>query len=181
LPMMRPDSEIFDKDMILLILDMCKVINIGMNDGKYPYVLPCNFGYTFDDDLIFYTHHALKGHKLDLLKKDPNVCVVTHIFGDGIVNPRSPSHAAHDYRSVMAFGTMQQLAPHTDEYKTALRRLYECNGRSYKITDAFLNASYEKRMGLYRIVCPKEQVRAKSQNPISHISEIPLSSVQRER
>ena len=84
--MYHADREIRDKEIIKAILDMCDVISIGMFDGEYPYVLPVNFGYEFEEDLIFFTHHAVVGYKNDLIKKNPKVCVNTYKFIDKIHN-----------------------------------------------------------------------------------------------
>ena len=73
--MRRKDREIFGRDQIEPILQESKVCRIAMiADGK-PYVIPMNFGYTWDDtDLTLYFHSGLKGKKIDALKADPHIC-----------------------------------------------------------------------------------------------------------
>jgi nitroimidazol reductase NimA-like FMN-containing flavoprotein (pyridoxamine 5'-phosphate oxidase superfamily) len=168
--MQHAEREIRDRELIKAILDLCNVINIGMFDGEYPYVLPCNFGYTFDDNLVFYTHHALKGYKLGLIEKNPKVCVVTHVFVDNIVN--TYDNTKHDYRSVMAFGEMEELQPGTDDYRTALKKLLECNGRP--APEAFVNSDQSKSMRMFKIICRPENVMGKAQREITQMNQIPL-------
>ena len=170
--MQKPQCEVKEKNMLIAILDMCKVINVGFFDDEYPYVLPLNYGYTFDDDLVFFTHHALKGYKLELIQKNPKVCVAASVFADGINNPRGSS--AHDFRSIHAFGKMEKLTSGTEEYRLALRKLYECNERHHKITDSFLNTDFDKMMHLYKITCKAEDVIGKAQEGIKDICEVPL-------
>lgn len=70
----RKDREIKGQEDILHILDTCKVMRIGMYDEDGIYILPLNFGYTYEEDkMIFYFHAALEGKKLDLLKANPKV------------------------------------------------------------------------------------------------------------
>lgn len=177
--MQKADCEIVDREMQKAILDMCQVINVGFFDDEYPYVIPLNYGYSFEDDLVFFTHHALKGHKLGLIEKNPNVCVETNAFADGINNPRS--HTSHDFRSIVAFGKMEQLKPGTDDYKLALRKLYECNGRAEKATEAFVNADHSKSMLMFKITCKPENVSGKAQNPLIGMEEIPLPTEPKKR
>ena len=43
-------------------------------DG-WPYVIPMNFGYTWDEDgLTLYFHGGVKGKKIDSLGADPRIC-----------------------------------------------------------------------------------------------------------
>ena len=173
--MRRAELEIRDKKMITAILDICKVINVGLFDAEYPYVFPTNYGYVYEDDLIFYTHHAPQGHKLELISQNPHVCVTAYAFADHIINPRSASNSRHDYRSVMAFGIMEELTPGTPEYKLSLRRLHECNGRT--VDESFIARDYTASLRMFKITCSPENVTGKSQNPLAGLHEIPLPTV----
>ena len=170
--MRRAELEIRDKTMIRAILEMCNVINVGLNDGEYPYVFPTNYGYIYEDDLIFFTHHAPQGHKLDLVAKDPHVCVTAYAFADHINNPRSPSHSRHDYRSVIAFGVMEETKPGTPDYKLAFRKLLECNGRT--VAESFTSRDHSAYLRIYKITCSPENVTGKSQDPLKGIQDVPL-------
>jgi uncharacterized protein len=73
--MRRKDREVTDFTIIKSILDKAVVINIGMYDGKQPYIVPLNYGYTeTDGQVTFYMHCATEGRKLDILKVNPEVC-----------------------------------------------------------------------------------------------------------
>jgi len=170
--MRRAELEIRDKKMIMAILDICKVINVGLNDGIYPYVYPTNYGYSYEEDIVFYTHHAPEGHKLDLIAKDPHVCVTAYAFADHIKNPRSASHSRHDYRSVIAFGIMEELIPGTPEYSLSWRKLLECNGRT--AAESFTTRDHSKELKMFKITCHPEDVTGKSQNPLKSVDEVPL-------
>lgn len=71
--LMRREREITDPDVIRMVLDEAKVIHIGLTDGPYPYVVPMNYGYTWQDGkLTFYLHGGHNGYKYDLIEKNPN-------------------------------------------------------------------------------------------------------------
>ena len=73
--MTRRELEITDQEKITEILEKSKIIHIGLVDEGMPYVVPMNYGYVFRDRaLTFYVHGALKGYKLDVIRKNPLCC-----------------------------------------------------------------------------------------------------------
>ena len=72
--MTRRERQIFDIDKILEILDKSKVVHIGMADGDEPYVVPMNYGYTYENEkLTLWLHGATVGKKLDIIRKNHKV------------------------------------------------------------------------------------------------------------
>lgn len=72
--MTRRERKITDTKEILGILDKCKVVHIGLTDGDQPYIVPMNYGYTYEQGrLTLYLHGALKGYKYELIEKNPKV------------------------------------------------------------------------------------------------------------
>jgi len=168
--MFHPEREIRDRDIIKAILDMCEVIDIGFFDDEFPYILPVNFGYEFEDDLVFYTHHALEGYKNTLVAKNPKVCVVTYKFMGHIYN--SFDHSSHDYRSVMAFGEMSFIQKDSEDYKRAWDAL--AKGYNHSVPDIVYSKDFNILMG--KIVCRPENVVAKAQRQITSPDQVPLRS-----
>lgn len=71
----RRERLVTDRDKILEILDKAKVMHLGMVDGDEPYIVPMNYGYTFEDEkLTIWLHGALRGRKYDLIRKNSKVC-----------------------------------------------------------------------------------------------------------
>jgi len=70
--MRRKDLEVSDKGQLIEVLERCKVCRLGIAD-EIPYIVPMNFGFTWDDRLILYFHSAPRGRKIDLLKRNPRV------------------------------------------------------------------------------------------------------------
>jgi nitroimidazol reductase NimA-like FMN-containing flavoprotein (pyridoxamine 5'-phosphate oxidase superfamily) len=166
------DREVRDKVLIRAMLDICDVINIAFFDQEYPYNLPVNFGYEYEDDLIFYCHHGPEGYKNHLIEEYPKVCVVTHRFLDKIYN--SYDKSSHDYRSVMAFGEISFIDPNSDEYKKAWERLCACNGRT--VPDMVYQDDFRHHVKMSKIVCRPENVVGKAQRHITSVAQIPLQS-----
>ena len=61
--MTRREREVTDINEILKIMDACKIVHIGLVDGDQPYVLPMNYGYTYEaGKMVIYLHGAKKGY-----------------------------------------------------------------------------------------------------------------------
>lgn len=72
--MRRKDREVTDFGEIIRIIDGCDVLRIGLADGDFPYIVPVNFAYEVEGNIVrFYIHGACAGRKYELLKKN-GVC-----------------------------------------------------------------------------------------------------------
>jgi uncharacterized protein len=71
--MRRKDRELMDKKDLLAILDEADVCRIAIQTGKAPYIVPLNFGYAWEENLVLYFHSAMEGRKLELLGKNNSV------------------------------------------------------------------------------------------------------------
>ena len=136
--MTRREREVTDINKILEILDKAKVLHMGLVDGDEAYVVPMNYGYTYENDkLTLYLHGARRGRKLDLMRANPKVffemdCDIVPFEGDvackyGIT-----------YSSIMGRG-IAQIVDEPEEKMKALSVLmktqtgkdFEFNEKSY--------------------------------------------------
>ena len=99
--MRRKEKEILDRAQIDAILERALVCRIALCDDSTPYILPVNFGY---EDGCLYIHCALKGKKLDILKRNSMVCFEVDIDHALVVGATPCSHTFR-YRSVIGFGS----------------------------------------------------------------------------
>ena len=103
--MNRKEREITDKNEILDVLNRCEVLRVAMTDGDAPYVVPISFGSDTDGGMpILYFHGSKKGMKLDLLRKNPKVCVEGDVYYG--VTPTEHGITVR-YESVIGFGTAE--------------------------------------------------------------------------
>ena len=73
--MTKREYQITDEQELRRILDTAKVLRLGIAVDNVPYIYPMNYGYTMEDGkLSLYLHSAVKGNKLDLLRRSPNIC-----------------------------------------------------------------------------------------------------------
>ena len=72
--MTKRERQVTDPVQIRAILDKAKVLHLGLAVDNEPYVVPMNYGYTYEDGkLVLYLHSALRGKKLDMIERNPRV------------------------------------------------------------------------------------------------------------
>jgi nitroimidazol reductase NimA-like FMN-containing flavoprotein (pyridoxamine 5'-phosphate oxidase superfamily) len=98
--MRRKEKEITDIADIEKILKESQICRLAMVDGDKPYIVPMNFGY---QDNTLFLHSALEGKKIDLIKKNPNICFEV----DQLINLKKAKLACdwgNEYKSVIGWG-----------------------------------------------------------------------------
>lgn len=108
--MRRQDREISDPAQICGILKRTRICFLSLCDGSTPYTVPMNFGFTEEAGRItLYLHSAKSGKKLDLIRKNPNVCAA---FGNmlSFEDGKTGCEATAQYESAIGFGTAELLS-----------------------------------------------------------------------
>ena len=73
--MTKREYRITDEAQIRGILDTAKVLRLGLAVDNEPHIIPLNYGFCLEEGkLTLYMHSAVKGNKLELMEKNPNVC-----------------------------------------------------------------------------------------------------------
>jgi len=111
----RKDKEITDESVIRSIIQRASVCRLAMVDGNRPYVVPLCFGY---HDNVLYFHGSLKGRKIEIMQKNPNVCFEMDLV-EGPVDSERPCDWSMKYQSVVGFGKAVFIED-TDEKRKAL-------------------------------------------------------------
>ena len=117
--MTKRERQITDEKQILEILDKGKVLHLGLAVDNEPYVVPMNYGYTYDaGKLVIYLHSAVRGKKIDMIQKNPKVffeidCDLMPFEGV------KPCQYGMVYSSVMGKGTAR-IVEDVEEKKQAM-------------------------------------------------------------
>ena len=98
--MRRRDREVTDKNAIEDIILRSKVCKLAMCESNQPYIVPLSFG--FKDNTLYF-HSAPKGKKIEILKKNPNVCFEFEILSQ-VVKSAQACKWGMKYRSVIGYG-----------------------------------------------------------------------------
>jgi len=106
--MRKTNQEIRDRQVLQEILQGAVICRIAMMDGDRPYILPVNYGYS---DGCLFIHSAPEGKKIDLLRKNRQVCFEVEDRPEIIKGERACDWTTR-YRSVVGYGEVEIL---TDE------------------------------------------------------------------
>ncbi len=99
--------EVTDISEVFNILARCKTVHVGIFGGEYPYVVPVSFGMeVIEGKAAVYFHCGKKGMKVDLLRKNPNVCVEGDIHYSYELLERGIDTR---YESVIGFGKCEEV------------------------------------------------------------------------
>jgi nitroimidazol reductase NimA-like FMN-containing flavoprotein (pyridoxamine 5'-phosphate oxidase superfamily) len=102
--MRRTDREITSPPDKLSAIRQCTVCRLGLSDDGMPYIVPLNYGYTWEDErLTLYFHSANAGKKLDVIKKNNNACFEIDCDHQ-LIEGEKPCDYGYAYRSVVGFG-----------------------------------------------------------------------------
>ncbi len=102
--MRRKEFEVTDRDRIRRVLEHCVIVHLGLVDDGVPYVVSMNFALDMDDEhCIFYFHSAKEGRKIDIMRRNPLVCVEASLYRPDrkITQTERQLH----YQSVIGTGT----------------------------------------------------------------------------
>jgi len=88
------------------ILRNAKVARLAMADGDAPYIVPMNFGVEFAEFPTLYFHCAKEGRKLDILAKNPRVCVCVD-GGHRLIEDKEACKFSFAYESVIGDGVAE--------------------------------------------------------------------------
>ncbi|NQT03245.1 MAG: pyridoxamine 5'-phosphate oxidase family protein [Planctomycetes bacterium] len=103
--MRRKDQEINDIATIEGIIRKGQVCRLALSENGRPYIVPLCFGY---EDNNLYFHTAREGKKLDILRKNDNVCFEIDIDQE-LVKGKKACNCSMKYRSVIGFGKAELI------------------------------------------------------------------------
>ena len=120
--MRQSKKEILDVGIIVNLLQTCHVGRWGtITSAGYPMVKPLNFVYS---DGNIYFHTALKGEKIDDIRRDNRVCFEVDMPIALVKSDGSPCRAEYLYRSVIMLGRAH-IVEAESERMNALKSLME--------------------------------------------------------
>ena len=102
--MRRKDREITGRENIEPILRACKTCRVAMIADGAPYVVPLNFGYTWE---VYSSDSIGSSEKIDALRADPRVCFELDteqgVTGEGDIACRY----SFAFSSIVGYGSME--------------------------------------------------------------------------
>lgn len=134
--MRRKDREITSQEEQLKIWKSCKVCRLAMADGDRPYVLPMNFGMALEEGKItLYLHCAMEGRKLDILRRNPKVCVEADCE-HRLIEAKEACGYGYTYASVLGEGKAEILEDPGEKSRGLSVLMAHQTGKEFFFTEA---------------------------------------------
>ena len=157
--MRRSDREIKELQDIIKVMEKCDVCRLAFNDDGFPYIIPLNFGMSFENgQILLYFHSALEGYKIDLIRKD-NRAAFEMDCSHQLQYFEDKGYCTFSYESVIGRGRITILED--DEKVSALKLLmsHYHNGE-----DVYFNPAAIPRTTVYKLTV--EQITGKRKEMI---------------
>ncbi len=135
--MRRKDKAINKKAAIEAIIHKSLVCRLGLSYNNTPYIVPMCFGYKND---ILYFHSASEGKKIDIIKKNQNVCFQfdTNIE---IKKAEDACHWGMKYQSVIGFGKADFINDFQEKKKAMHIIMSQYSDQAFQFPDSILKGT----------------------------------------
>jgi nitroimidazol reductase NimA-like FMN-containing flavoprotein (pyridoxamine 5'-phosphate oxidase superfamily) len=130
----RKDREILDVNEKLAILKECKVCRLALSVDDKPYVVPKNFGFSFENDkLTLYFHGAKEGKTQDMIHQN-NEASFEVDCGHKLISGDAPDDYSYAYRSIIGFGKITLLESEAEKTMGLNQMMKHQTGKDLKYT-----------------------------------------------
>jgi len=133
--MRRSDKQISDLTELESIIFSASLCHLSMVDDGKPYVVPLNFGYA---NGALYFHSAPEGRKIDVIRKNPEVCFNFVGRYDLVTGESACSYSAR-YTSVIGTGTARIITDREEKGKGLEILMKQYSDEEYDFTQEKLD------------------------------------------
>ncbi|MDR2729875.1 MAG: pyridoxamine 5'-phosphate oxidase family protein [Treponema sp.] len=147
--MRRKDREITNLNEKLEIISKCKVCRLALAEDNVPYVVPLNFGYSFDNEILtLYFHGAKEGRKIDILRKNDQACFEMDC-DTKLIEAKTASNYSYAFKSIIGSGKVYFIDDAQEKHRALnfLMKHQTGNDTEYCFSDSDL-----ARTAVYKLV-----------------------------
>ena len=145
--MRNANQEIKDRSKIDEIIKNSITCRIGLVDGDKPYVVPMCFGY---DGNSIYFHSATEGRKVNILKKNNNVCFEFEEVGE-IEKAHAACSFGIKYKSVIGSGKAEILDNLEDKKKALNIIVSQYSNQKFELPDQAVKHTFVIKINIDEI------------------------------
>lgn len=133
--MRRKDREITEKEKLREIMDKCKVCRLAMQDEEGVYLVPLNYGYIWENDVLtLYFHSAKEGRKVRAIQKNQNVCFEMDCE-HALIEADVPCAYGYEYACVMGNGKAVILEEAKEKAKALSVLMRHQTGAGFEVSE----------------------------------------------
>lgn len=152
--MRRKEREITDRKEIDQIISLGKVMHLALSDNNLPFLIPVFYAY---DGTSLYFHSAKAGTKIDILKRNNNVCFEISV-DNGIVESDMACDFEAKHRTIIGFGKAQFVESEDDKIAVLDRIVSQFTDKKFEYPKGNLQATAVIRIDIESIKGKKHGV-----------------------
>lgn len=134
--MRRTDRAVTDQERVRQLLEECRVCRLGLWDGREVYIVPMNYGYTFESGrLTLYFHCAQEGRRMEILAQRPAVSFELDRCGAYTGEGDVACTYSCRYQSLMGTGTACILHSAAEKIAGLKHIMRHVSGREFAFTE----------------------------------------------
>jgi len=99
--MRRKEREISSRTEIDAIIQSSTIMHVALAENNIPFVVPVFYAY---DGVSLFFHSAQSGSKIEIMKRNPNVCFEISV-AEGVIESDTACDFEAKHRTVIGFGT----------------------------------------------------------------------------
>jgi len=123
--------------LIEAVIHNSQVCRLALSVDDMPYIVPLCFGY---HENTIYAHGALKGKKIDMIRKNPNVCFEFDIHVE-IAATEKACNWGVKYQSVIGFGQASLVEDFEEKRKALGIIMGQYSDRSFRLSESALKGT----------------------------------------
>lgn len=152
--MRRKEREITDRQEIDEIITLGKVLHLALCDNNIPFLVPVFYAY---DGTSLYFHSAKAGTKIEIIKKNSNVCFEISI-DNGIVESDMACDFEAKHRTVIGFGKASFIESEEEKILVLDRIVAQFTDKKFEYPKGNLHATAVIRIDIESIKGKKHGV-----------------------
>ena len=115
--MRRKEREITDINEKMSVIAKSKICRLGLSDNNYPYVIPLNYGYSYENEkLTLFFHSAKEGKKTTIIQNNNNACFEVDCE-TRLIEGEKPCNCSYEFKSVIGFWKVFYLETNDEKRK----------------------------------------------------------------
>ena len=132
--MRRRDRKIQIIEDKIKIIEKCKYCRIGLSENNNPYIVPLNYGYSYENNrLTLYFHSAKEGKKIDIMKNNNKACFEIDC-DTRLIEGDNACQYSYEFRSIVGFGNIILLETDAEKRDGLNKIMKHQTGKSINYT-----------------------------------------------
>ncbi len=145
--MRRKEREITGREEIDAVIRSAKVMHLALADNNIPFLVPVFYAY---DGMALYFHSARMGTKIEIMKRNNNVCFEISV-DHGVIESDMACNFEAKHRTVIGFGKATFVEDEVEKIKVLDMIVAQFSDKKFEYPKTNLNSAAVIRIDIESI------------------------------